>query len=196
MCATDISPAMVELARAKAAGRARVEVADMREPAGLGAFDLVTCLGDALNHLPDLAEAGRALAAMATALAPGGLLALDLNTLAAYAEVPSTIAEDDERMVVWNGDAARIAAAGGSGVLAIDVFEREGALWRRSTARHVHRHHPVDDVLAALPACGLELAALRGVAPGGRLEPYAGESAHPKAMVIATRKEAGMPFRP
>ena len=196
VCATDISPAMVQLARAKAAGRARVEVADMREPAGLGAFDLVTCLGDALNHLPDLAEAGRALAAMATALAPGGLLALDLNTLAAYAEVPSTIAEDDERMVVWNGDAARIAAAGGSGVLAIDVFEREGALWRRSTARHVHRHHPVDDVLGALTACGLELAALRGVAPGGRLERYAGESAHPKAMVIATRKEAGMPFRP
>jgi len=51
-------------------------------------------------------------------------------------------------------------------------------------------------VLGALPACGLELAALRGVASGGRLEPYAGESAHPKAMVIATRKEAGMPFRP
>ncbi|HET8952445.1 MAG TPA: class I SAM-dependent methyltransferase, partial [Solirubrobacteraceae bacterium] len=136
VCATDVSPAMVELARAKSGGRARVQVADMREPAGLGAFDLVTCLGDALNHLPDLAEARRALAAMATALAPGGLLALDLNTLGAYADVASTIAEDDERMVVWNGDAARIAAAGGSGVLAIDVFEREGALWRRSTARH------------------------------------------------------------
>ena len=99
-------------------------------------------------------------------------------------------------MVVWNGDAARIAAAGGSGVLAIDVFEREGELWRRSTARHVHRHHPVDDVLGALAACGLRARRAARRRPGGRLEPYAGESAHPKAMVIATRKEAGMPFRP
>src|SRR3712207_8231902 len=33
---------------------ARCEVADMRELPVLGEFDLVTCLGDALNHLPDL----------------------------------------------------------------------------------------------------------------------------------------------
>ena len=196
VCATDVSPAMAAIAREKSGGRARVEVADMREPPGLGAFDLVTCLGDALNHLEDLTEAGRAVAAMTSALAPGGLLVLDLNTLAAYREVPSAVAEDGERMVVWNGDAARIAAPGGSGVLAIDVFEREGALWRRSSVRHVHRHHPVRDVVGLLEPRGLEPAALRGVAPGARLEPYAGESAHPKALLLARRKEPDMPFRP
>jgi SAM-dependent methyltransferase len=196
VCATDVSPAMAEIARDKAGGRARVEVADMREPPGLGAFDLVTCLGDALNHLGDLTGVGRAVSAMTSALAPGGLLALHLTPLPAYPEVPSAVAQDAERMVVWNGDAARIGAAGGSGVLAIDVFERDGALWRRSTARHVHRHHPVRDVLGLLGPCGLELAALRGVAPGARLEPYADESAHPKALLLARREEPGMPFRP
>ncbi len=196
VCATDVSPAMVAIARAKAGGRARCSVADMRALPAAGAFDLVTCLGDALNHLPDLAEVGRALAAIAVALAPGGLAVLDLNTLAAYREVPSAVAEDAERMVVWNGDAARIADPGGSGVLAIDVFESEGALWRRSSARHVHRHHPIADVLGLLGTSGLAAAAVRGVATGGRLEPYAGEQAHTKAIVLASRKEDGMPFRP
>ena len=196
VCATDVSPSMAAIARGKAGGRARVEVADMREAPRLGAFDLVTCLGDALNHLPDPGEVARALAAMRSALAPGGLLALDLNTLAAYHEVPSAIAEDATRMVVWNGDAARIAEPGGSGVLAIDVFERAGELWRRSTARHVHRHQPVADVIALLGDGGMEAAAVRGVATGGRLEPFAGEAAHPKALVLARRKEARMPFRP
>jgi SAM-dependent methyltransferase len=196
VCATDASPAMAAIAREKAAGRARVHVADMREEPGFGAFDLVTCLGDALNHLPDLGEAGRALAAMGSALAPGGLLVLDLNTLAAYRDVPSAIAEDAERMVVWNGDAARIVEPGGSGVLAIDVFERAGDLWRRSTARHVHRHHPIADVIGLLGDHGLEAAAVLGVATGGRLEPFAGEAAHPKALVLARRKEDRMPFRP
>ncbi|HET8951394.1 MAG TPA: methyltransferase domain-containing protein [Solirubrobacteraceae bacterium] len=196
VCATDVSPAMAAIAREKAGGRARVEVVDMREPPALGAFDLVTCLGDALNHLPDAGEVARALAAMGSALAPGGLLALDLNTLAAYRDVPSTIAEDAERMVVWNGDAARIAEPGGSGVLAIDVFERAGELWRRSTARHVHRHHPVADVIALVEEQGMEAAAVRGVATGGRLVSFAGEAAHPKALVLARRKEDRMPFRP
>ena len=196
VCATDVSPAMAAIAREKAGGRARVEVADMREEPGLGAFDLVTCLGDALNHLPDLDAVGRALGAMGSALAQRGLMALDLNTLAAYRDVPSAVAEDGERLVVWNGDAARIAEPGGSGMLAIDVFERTGGLWRRSTARHVHRHHRIADVIGLLGEAGMDAAAVRGVAPGGRLEPFAGEAAHPKALVLARRKEDRMPFRP
>jgi hypothetical protein len=133
-------------------------------------------------------------------LSPGGLLVLDLNTLAAYRDVPSAVAEDAERMVVWNGAAARIAEPGGSGVLAIDVFESEGKLWRRASARHVHRHHPIADVLARLGDHGLVAAAVHGVATGGHLEPYAGEASHPKAIVlarsIATGRRDRMPFRP
>jgi hypothetical protein len=60
----------------------------------------------------------------------------------------------------------------------------------------VHRHHPVAAVLALLGDHGLRAAAVRGVATGGRLVPFAGESAHPKALVLATRKEDRMPFRP
>src|SRR5688572_6001885 len=97
--ACDVSPAMVGIAAAKAGGRARCEVADMRELPVLGAFDLVTCLGDALNHLPDLGAVEQALTGMAANLAPGGLAVLDLNTLAAYREVPDAVAEDEHRLV-------------------------------------------------------------------------------------------------
>src|SRR3954454_12293784 len=49
--ACDLSPQMVARAREKMpTGAARVLVADMRELADLGAFDLVTCLDDAINY--------------------------------------------------------------------------------------------------------------------------------------------------
>jgi SAM-dependent methyltransferase len=198
--ACDVSPGMVRIAEAKAGGRARCEVADMRELPVLGAFDLVTCLGDALNHLPDLGDVGVTLAGIAANLAVGGLAVLDLNTLAAYQHVPDAVAEDEERLVVWNGGAATIDEPGGSAVLAIDVFERVGELWSRSTTRQPHTHHPIDEVVALLPAAGLEAAAVHGQSTGARLEPYAGEAAHPKAIVLARRPswEGGsdMPFRP
>ena len=200
--ACDVSAAMVEIAARKAGGRARTEVADMAALPVLGRHDLVTCLGDALNHLPHLEAVAAALRGMHANLVPGGLAVLDLNTLAAYREVPDAVAEDADRLVVWNGGAAAIREPGGAAVLAIDVFERVagGDLWSRRTARQPHRHHPIDDVLELLPAAGLECAAVRGQVTGAALEPYAGEIAHPKAIVLArrptTNRRCEMPFRP
>src|SRR5690348_17252562 len=51
--ACDGSPEMAAIAAERAAGRARVHVADMRELPRYGAFDLVLCLDDAINHLVD-----------------------------------------------------------------------------------------------------------------------------------------------
>jgi SAM-dependent methyltransferase len=188
--ACDVSAGMVRIADAKAGGRARCVVADMRALPDLGAFDLITCLGDALNHLPDLEAVARTLDGMAANLAPGGLAVLDLVTLAAYRALPDAVAEDEHRLVVWNGGAATIEESGGAAVLAIDVFEPVGELWSRSTIRQTYRHHPVADVLALLPQAGLELAALRGQAVGAVLEPYESEDAHPKAIVLARRPDA------
>ena len=56
----DASPAMVERARGARTG-ADVRVADMRALPVLGAFDLVTCLDDALCHLLEPAEVVAAL---------------------------------------------------------------------------------------------------------------------------------------
>ena len=69
----------------------------------------------------------------------------------------------------------------------IDVFERDGPLWRRSTCRQPHRHHPLPDVLTAVAAAGLEVLAVHGHVPGVGLQPRADESLHPKAVVLARR---------
>jgi SAM-dependent methyltransferase len=59
--AWDASSAMVARARARAGGRAKVVVADVRHLPVLGAFDLVTCLGDVLCHLLTAQDALAAL---------------------------------------------------------------------------------------------------------------------------------------
>src|SRR5215216_269193 len=71
----DGSPGMAGVARDKLAGRAEVFVADMCSLPVYGAFDLVTCLDDAINHLPSPELVIAALRAMGDNLAPGGLLA-------------------------------------------------------------------------------------------------------------------------
>jgi len=78
----DISPAMIERARAaaRAAGvRVTWTVAGFGGLAAavadaVGSFDAVTCLGNSLPHLPDDAALDGALADMARMLRPGGVL--------------------------------------------------------------------------------------------------------------------------
>ena len=82
--ACDISPSMLELARAKAGDAARLSVADMRELPKFGEFDLVWCLDDAVNYLLSGEELEEALSGMRANLAPDGLLMFDVNVLQAY----------------------------------------------------------------------------------------------------------------
>src|ERR687896_710143 len=62
--AFDISPGMVELARAKAPG-VELFVADLRTVEAIGRFDLITCLDDSLNYLTGDGELEAALAGLA-----------------------------------------------------------------------------------------------------------------------------------
>ena len=124
---------------------------------------------------------------MRRVLVDGGLAVFDLNLLTAYRETPDTIVEVGDRVVLWPGACARITAPGGVGELVVDVFEREGELWRRTRSRQPHRHHPLEDVLAAARAAGLEVAGVYGQHPGVRLEATADEHVHAKAVVIARR---------
>ena len=109
----DGSPGMAAVASRKLGGQGEVLVADMRSLPVLGRFDLVTCLDDALNHLPSEADVEAALRAIRANLAPGGLLAFDVNTLAAYRDAGDRIVEDGQRMVLWHGGPARLDRPGG-----------------------------------------------------------------------------------
>jgi SAM-dependent methyltransferase len=186
----DGSTGMAAIAQAKLGDRAVVHVADMCELPVYGRFDLVTCLDDAINHLPSADDVVAALRAMAANLAAGGLLAFDVNTLSAYRDVGDRIVEDGERIVLWHGGPGRMDAAGGRAEVAMDVLSRCGDdLWRRTSASWGHWHYPLASIPAIARAARLEIVAVRGQHTGGRLEPGADEERHSKAVFLA--RDAG-----
>jgi SAM-dependent methyltransferase len=182
----DGSPGMAAIARAKLAGRTDVFVADMCELPACGPFDLVTCLDDAINHLPSPELVTAALRAMGANLASGGLLAFDANTFEAYRDVGDLIVEDGERIVLWHGGPARLHAPGGRAEVAMDVLSRVGDdLWRRASASWGHWHYPLASIPDLVAAAGLEVVAVHGQLEGGVLETDADEERHRKAVFLA-----------
>src|ERR671930_953467 len=105
--ACDISPAMVEVAASKAAGRARLEVCDMRELPRLGEFDFVCCIDDAVNYLLEHEELASTFRGLARNLAPGGVVLFDVNSLTTYRTFFASISVvvGDGRVLVWDGHA-------------------------------------------------------------------------------------------
>ena len=63
----------------------------MRDLPAIGEFDLVWCLGDALNYLDTQDELAAALAGFRRNLAPGGVVVFDVNTLATFRTLYSSL---------------------------------------------------------------------------------------------------------
>lgn len=191
--ACDASPAMLERAAAKAGGRARLTVQDLRSLPVLGEFDLVWSLGDAFNYLQSAAELSAALHGAAANLAPGGLLLFDINTLATFRALYSSLLvhAGEQRVLILDGHGSRELPAGGRAEVWIDRLVACGdGSWARERSVHHHRHHSIGRVRRALRRAGLELAAVYGSRATGELEAGVDESRHVKAVVIARRASA------
>lgn len=148
--ACDISPAMIELARAKVDQGVDLLVADMRELPVLGEFDLVWAIDDAVNYLLGDGDLSQALARMGANLAPTGLIVFDVNTLATYRGffAAREVSERGGREVVWDGLAANDVQAGSICEARVEGEEIEP---------HVHRqrHYPDGEVRVAIEEAGL-----------------------------------------
>jgi SAM-dependent methyltransferase len=194
VCACDVSPAMVALASRKAAGRASVSVHDMRELPRLGEFDLVWCLGDALNYMRDARELEAALTGMRRNLAPDGIVAFDVNTLATFRRVYSSIlvVPGERDVIVLDGHGSADLDAGGSASVWIDrlrAHNGDGGSWERRRSVHHHKHHPADEIEGALAAAGLETVARWGSTDTG-LEPAVDERRQIKVVYTARHARA------
>jgi len=186
--ACDISPSMVELARAKAGAAAQLSVADMRELPVFGEFDLVWALDDAVNYLLSAEELRRALSGMRANMAPGGLLMFDVNCLQTYR---SFFAEEQRvrrqgRTLVWRGQGSADAAPGSTSEARFEVEEAADA--DRYPA-HVHRqrHFPESEVLDLLDAAGLECLDVYGHGFDAVPKQPVEELIHSKAVYMARR---------
>jgi SAM-dependent methyltransferase len=189
----DRSEGMLEIARRRLGEDVELVRADMRGLPRLGAFDVVACLDDGLNHLLSGADLQAALESMARNLAPGGLVVFDLNTLPTLRSVFSSdwATERDDAVVVWRGIGDEALEPGGVTAAEISVLRPVDGVYGREQVTVTERHHPLDEVLDRLWRAGLEPAAIRGQHRGGRLEAGASEDVHHKLVIVA-RRPAGL----
>jgi SAM-dependent methyltransferase len=161
--ACDISPSMLELARAKSGGAVQLAVADMRKLPKFGEFDFVWALDDAVNYLLSGEELGEALSGMRANLGPGGLLMFDVNTLHAYRTffAEEQRVERGGRRLIWRGQGSPDAAPGSISEARFEV-ETAGAAVEVETHIHRQRHFPEAEVRALLAAAGLQCLGVYG----------------------------------
>jgi SAM-dependent methyltransferase len=191
----DISPAMLAQAASKAPGVPLLE-ADMRELPRFGAFDLVVCFDDSLNHLLTEDELTSALASMGSNLGAEGLLLFDLNTLLAYRTTfaGDSVSVQGETTFLLRGDSSSQAPPGCLASVAVTVFsERDDGLCERSTARLTQRHFPPHRVTASIAAAGLQCLGVHGVLDDGSQAPEADETTQLKLMYVARLAKGGDP---
>jgi len=195
ICACDVSPAMVEIARRKTGGRARLEVCDMRELPDLGSFDFVCCIDDAINYVLTPADLVATLAGLARNLAPGGVVLFDVNSVITYRTffASLSVVVGDDRVLVWEGHAGEDFAAGGLAQATLDALSRhEDGTWLRERSVHHQRHHPHSAIRSALRRAGLQPVAIRGMRLDGTMTDAFDELENSKAVYVAKRRgEAG-----
>jgi len=178
--ACDISPAMLEQARAKAGDTVELAVADMLSLPEFGEFDLVWALDDAVNYLLSPAELERALAGMAANLAATGLLLFDVNALQAYRTFFSQteVVERGGRRLVWRGLAA-------PDVPPSSICESRLEIGPDESLTHRQRHFSEAEVLEALRAAGLECLDVYGHGLDGIPRQPLDEATHTKALYVS-----------
>jgi SAM-dependent methyltransferase len=184
----DLSPEMLAVARRNAPPGVVLFQADVRRLPRVAAYDLVTCLDDALNYLLADADLDAALVSLAGALRPGGVLVFDLNTLASHRDAYGSAftAEDADVFLCWHGLGLDADRPGEPGTAAVEIFQRvadDG--WRREQTVHHQRHWGHDQVLAALERAGFAAVHAYGQHDGANFEREPDELAHNKIVYVA-----------
>lgn len=105
---------------------------DLSLPRGV---DLAVCALDSLDYITKPGDCARAIRRIYRALNPGGIFIFDVNTPEKLRAMDGQVFldEDDSVYCVWRGrfdEKTNICSYG------MDLFQREGALWRRGFEEH------------------------------------------------------------
>lgn len=186
--ACDLSPAMVQRARAKLGENADVVVADLRDLPWNERFDLITCVDDSVNYLLSADDLVAALRAMRDALRPGGLAVFDFNSLLMYrtAYTSEFTVEGRDQRFRWRGDGQSDMSPGEFATATVELLVDGNE--PVPLCRHVQRHYPIETVAAACEDADLELVEMRGECPGAGLVPEPDEQTHLKVACLVRKR--------
>lgn len=155
----DLSGAMLDIARAKdPEGRIAWQEADVTEFDLEGKrFDVVTCVGDTLNHLARLDEWEAAFKSFARHLRPGGALYFDVMTRKGLEWLDTYQVVDREDRVLIIGFIFEPST--GRSTMKLTSFRRvDGATYERASDTVTEWGQPVDSILEALGRAGFKNA--------------------------------------
>ena len=126
----------------------RMERLELPEP-----VDCVVCCLDSLNYVTDPADCRETFRRVFESLRPGGVFLFDINTPEKLRSLDGQVFldENDAAYCVWR---AEFEAAERRCYYGIDLFQREGSLWRRSFEEHVEYAYEPAELTEWLRAAG------------------------------------------
>lgn len=118
-----------------------------------GTVEAAVCCLDSINYLTDARALKRALQRLHLFVAPGGVFLFDVNTPCKLRSLDGQVFLDEREDLycVWRADfdrRSRICTYG------MDIFERQGKLWRRSLEEHREKAWEVEELKRFLTEAG------------------------------------------
>lgn len=115
--------------------------------------DLAVCALDSLDYITDPVDCAEAIRRVYRVLNPGGCFIFDVNTPQKLMAMDGQVFldEDPDVYCVWRGEfdaQSNICSYG------MDLFQREGKLWRRSFEEHREYAYSADQLVGFLKAAG------------------------------------------
>jgi SAM-dependent methyltransferase len=156
--AVDASPGMCRLTRKKAREadlKVRIIRGDLQTFRLPEQVDLITCEGDALNHVPRHADPRRVARAVGRALRPGGHFFFDVNNskgFESYWKGDMWVEKPGVVLVMRNNHNLKLDKAWSD----IEIFVREGRTWRRHHERVEEVCWASDEIRRVFRAAGFD----------------------------------------
>ncbi len=154
--AVDMSEQMLTQAMSKASSLDRPPqfvLQSLQQLRLLKGVDLAVCALDSMDYITDPADCRQAIHRIYKALNPGGCFIFDVNTPEKLRAMDGQVFLDEREDVycVWRGEfdeRTNICAYG------MDIFQRQGQLWRRSFEEHREYAYTAQQLTAWLKEAG------------------------------------------
>ena len=189
LIAVDRSPEMLSQAMEKLGGCSPVPLLicqDLEDLDLYGTSDAAVCTLDGMNYIPG-DRLKTVFGRIRLFLNPGGLLVFDCLSEQALREMDGQIFldEKDDVFCVWRSE---YNAADRTCSYFVDLFERNGSVWKRDSEEHIEYAHTAAELKDTLTACGYR--DIRFFADRREEEPSGGD----RRFFCAARKPMEMEF--